>query len=113
MNWRMGAYRISDSLLTIKSMNPGQASGVWPPMSRFFLHIPNSIGLAVDEEGQEFPDLATAEAEALNGIRSVLAEELRGGVLDLRGQVEISDQAGKLVRVVRFREAVELHSDEE
>ncbi len=29
MNWRMGAYRISESPLTIKSMNPGQASGVW------------------------------------------------------------------------------------
>jgi hypothetical protein len=33
-------------------------------MSRFFLHIRNSVGLAVDEEGQEFPDLAAAEAEA-------------------------------------------------
>ncbi len=109
----MEGCRISDSRLISKSMNPGQASGVWPPMSRFFPHIRNSIGLAVDEEGQEFPDLAAAEAEALNGIRSVLAEELRGGVLDLRGQVEISDETGKLVRVVRFREALELHLDEE
>ncbi len=78
-------------------------------MPRFFLHIRNSTGLTVDEEGHEFPDLAMAEAEAINGIRSVLAEDLRSGVLDLRGQVEISDEAGKLVRIVRFREALELY----
>lgn len=77
-------------------------------MPRYFLHVHNRIGHVPDEEGRDFHDLDGAMAAALEGIRSLLAEELRKGELDLDGRIEIADSTGHIVRVVRFAEAVEL-----
>jgi hypothetical protein len=82
-------------------------------MPRYFLNIRNSSGFAEDEEGQELADLQAARAEAIAGIRSVLAEEIKRGVLDLRGQVEITDEAAALLAVVPYREALELQMEVE
>jgi hypothetical protein len=36
-----------------------------------------------------------------------------GGLLNLRGRIDIADRAGKVLAIVPFREAVELALDEE
>lgn len=52
-------------------------------MPRFYLHICNGSGFVEDEEGMNLPDLAAARKEALKGLRSLLAEELRSGTLNM------------------------------
>ncbi|HEY0044761.1 MAG TPA: Crp/Fnr family transcriptional regulator [Allosphingosinicella sp.] len=59
-------------------------------MPRFFFNIRNGSGFTQDEEGRELPGPAEARAEAIRGIRSLLAEEAEGGEIDLRGRIEVS-----------------------
>ena len=75
-------------------------------MPRFFFNIHNGNGLTEDEEGRDFPDAGAARAEALKGVRSIVAEEVKGGHLDLGGRVEILDAAGALVEDIPFRDAL-------
>lgn len=77
-------------------------------MPRYFLHVHNRIGHVPDEEGRDFDDLDAATDAAVEGIRSLLADELSRGELDLRGRIDIADASGRIVRVVRFSETVEM-----
>jgi hypothetical protein len=81
-------------------------------MPLYFLHIHNSSGSAQDDEGQELTDLAQARAKAVEGIRSLLAEEVLGGSMDFRGRIEIVGDAGQPLAVVPFRDAVAVQFDE-
>jgi len=61
-------------------------------------------GLFEDPDGLELPDLEFARAEAADAVREVVAECLKTRqALDVR-QVEICDDAGKVVTVVPFPE---------
>jgi hypothetical protein len=82
-------------------------------MPLFFMNIRNAAGFVLDDEGQELPDLDAARAEAIGGIRSVLAEEVRAGVLNLHGQIEIRDADDALLAVVPYSEALQLILDGE
>ena len=77
-------------------------------MPCFYFHIFNAKGLARDDEGRELPDLASARDEAIAGIRSILAEELRYGLIDLGGRIEVADERDRVLLEVSFAEAVEL-----
>ena len=74
-------------------------------MARFFLHLINGTGCAPDEEGVELADAQAAKARAVEGIRSILADEAKAGRLDLDGRIEIADESGDIVRSVPFEEA--------
>jgi hypothetical protein len=78
-------------------------------MPHYYLNIRNGNGLTVDEEGQELADAAEARETALVGIRSILAEELASGRMDLDGSIDVLDAASQLVMSVRFEEAVAFH----
>jgi hypothetical protein len=75
---------------------------------RFYLHLFNRLGSALDEEGVEVADLEAAEARAVDGIRSILADEAKVGRLDLDGRIEIADESGAIVRTVPFEDAFEI-----
>ena len=77
-------------------------------MPHYYFNIRNGSGLVPDEEGRDLADAAQAHAEAVKGIRSVLGEEAKQGHLDLRGRIEVNDEAGAHLFHVRFREAVVL-----
>jgi hypothetical protein len=77
-------------------------------MARFYLHVINRLGSARDEEGAELADLQEANARAVEGIRSILADEAKAGRLDLDGRIEIADESGAIVRIVAFEEAFEI-----
>lgn len=81
-------------------------------MPRYFLHLLNSIGYAADEEGRELADLDVARRKAIEGIRSIVSEEVKDGLIDLRGRIDVADQDGRVLLVVRFSEAVELVTGE-
>lgn len=81
-------------------------------MSFYRLNIWNGIGFVLDEEGRELPDLATARREAIEGIRSLISEEARDGVLDLTGRIEIADADGNILCEVGYAEAMDLRVPE-
>lgn len=77
-------------------------------MPHFHLNLFNGDGPVPDEEGRDFIDLPGARAEAISGIRSLLASELTAGCIDLGGRIEIADPQGRVLQTVRFHEALEI-----
>lgn len=82
-------------------------------MPRYHLHLYDRVGVSLDEEGLDLPDLDAARASAIDGIRSVASQDVLGGSLDLEGRIEIADAAGAILGIVPFSEAVEVHPPEE
>jgi|KBSSwiStaDraftv2_1062776.scaffolds.fasta_scaffold1012805_2 hypothetical protein len=80
-------------------------------MPHFYLHIRNGAGYDEDPEGQELADLDAARLAAIDGVRSVLSEEMRQGQVDLTGAIEIADGDGNVLLIVHFRDAVQLKLD--
>ena len=74
-------------------------------MPRYRLHVINSFGFAEDTEGQMLPDLAAARDEAVRGVRSLLADELMGGEINLAGRVNVVDDGDRVLLTVPFDEA--------
>ena len=81
-------------------------------MPLYYFNIHNGDGLTGDEEGRELPDDGAAHAEALQGIRSILAEEVRQGRLDLDGRIEVLDGAKRPLFSVTYAEALRIESPE-
>ena len=81
-------------------------------MTKFYLNIQNGIGLVIDEEGRELDSLEAARAEAVGGIRAIISEEAKTGLLDLTGRIEVMDAEGHLLSVVGYADAMELRLSE-
>jgi hypothetical protein len=81
------------------------------PHYRFNIH--NGNGLTRDEEGRELPDSEAARAEALEGIRSILAEDVLQGRLDLHGRIEVMGEREELLFVISYADALQIDPDEE
>jgi hypothetical protein len=77
-------------------------------MPRFYFHVCNGTGFVQDEEGQEFPDLEAARAEAIRSARSIMSSEVHRGILDLSSFIEIEDEQSRHVLTLGFQEAVDL-----
>jgi len=77
-------------------------------MPRFFFHVCDGTGFIEDEEGRELPDLAIARSAALKGARSIMADELQRGHLDLSSFIEIEDEAHTLLLTLAFQDAVRI-----
>lgn len=80
-------------------------------MPHFYFHVFNGTGETHDDEGVDLPDLDSARLRALSSIRSILREEIRGGLLDFGGVVRIMDDRGRLLLEVPFATAVEVKND--
>jgi hypothetical protein len=81
-------------------------------MPHFYLHVRNAVASANDEEGEDFADLAAAREKATAGARSILSEEVKGGLLDLRGAIDIADRTGKIVLTIPYTETVTVLTDD-
>lgn len=76
------------------------------PHYRFNIH--NGNGLTEDREGRTLPDAEAARAEALQGIRSILAEDVLQGHLDLHGRIDVLGEGDKALFAIPFAEAVRI-----
>lgn len=74
-------------------------------MPNYHLHLHNAHVDASDEEGHDLPDLKAARTKALAGIRDFIGHEAMTGKIDLRGQVDIADEAGEILETVHFKDA--------
>lgn len=77
-------------------------------MPRFYMHVCNGNGFVEDEEGRELPDAETARSEAIVAARDVMANDLRGGELDLSSFIEVEDENKELLFTVQFMDAVKI-----
>jgi hypothetical protein len=69
----------------------------------YFLHIVTDTERIIDPEGQAFAGLAAAREEAGQNARDLMAEELRcGRPVPWGWRVQIADQSGTVVHVIRF-----------
>jgi hypothetical protein len=75
-------------------------------MPIFYLHVCNGNGFNEDREGIEFPDAAAARDEAIRGLRSIAADDMLRGEMDLSSFVEIEDEQHQPVETVHFADAV-------
>ena len=76
-------------------------------MPRFFFHVYDDA-VTQDDEGREFGDVVAAKREAIKGARELMCEQLRKGYLALNHRVEVEDDDGNRVAVIRFREVVRI-----
>lgn len=77
-------------------------------MPRYYLHICNGTGFVEDEEGQELADPQAARNVAVEGLRDILAGELRSGNLNTASFIEVEDEEHQWVATVSFQEAVQV-----
>lgn len=81
-------------------------------MAHFYLNLHNAHVDVSDEEGVDLPDLEAARQRAIAGIRDFIGHEAFAGTIDLRGQVDVSDESGTTLASVRFAEAFTIHDDD-
>jgi CheY-like chemotaxis protein len=76
-------------------------------MQHYFLHVRNGSENIEDIEGAKFVDLASAEAEAIEGARELISQcVLAGRPMGLKRFFEIVDSAGETVAKVQFADAI-------
>jgi hypothetical protein len=78
----------------------------------FYFHLHDHEGAVPDPDARELADLEVVRAQAVKGARSIIREDVLYGRVDLRGRIDVYDDAGKLVLSLRFKDAVELVLDE-
>jgi hypothetical protein len=80
-------------------------------MALFYLHVCNGSGFVEDMEGQDHPTVEDARRAAVEGLRDILAGELRNGDLNTASFIEVEDEHHQLVATVSFEEAVRTTAD--
>jgi hypothetical protein len=57
-------------------------------------------------DGIELPDLEAAKALALREARGIMRTDLKEGVLDLRGYIDVQDEHGNVLHTLWLKQAV-------
>lgn len=78
------------------------------PVPRYHFNIRNGFGFTADDEGLELSSDKDARALAIRGARSLMSAEVMEGMLDLGGQIEVTNDLNGAVLTVRFRDAVDV-----
>lgn len=80
-------------------------------MPRFYLHVCNGSGFVEDEEGTELSGLDEARQKAIDGLRDIMATEMRRGEINMGSFIEIEGEDHRLLMTVPFLEAVRVTSE--
>lgn len=79
-------------------------------MPRFFFHVCNGGSHTPDDEGIDLAGQTAARGIAIESVRSMVAEDVRRGIIDLDGRIMIKDSAGNDILTVEFIEAFKLRT---
>ena len=74
-------------------------------MPRFFFHLYDDF-IVLDEEGSDLVDVGAARRDAIRSARSIMAEQLWHGRLNLGHRIEVEDENGEPVLTLTFADAV-------
>ena len=77
-------------------------------MPVYFFHLKDELDDVRDDQGTACESDDAARRTAIKGVRSILAEGVMAGSLDLNGHIEIRDEVGRQVALIEFEEAVEI-----
>ena len=75
-------------------------------MARYYFHVRDPSGFSRDPDGVVLSDIAAARRFATAGARSLICDDVTRGLLDLRGSIEVTDEADNIVLIVRLEETV-------
>lgn len=78
-------------------------------MPRFYFHLRNDL-VVDDDEGMELPNLAAARDHAVFNARSIAAENVHKGRLNLSHRIEIAADSGQILSTVTFADAVQVEA---
>lgn len=79
-------------------------------MSRFYLTV-CSDARAIDDEGEDLPDLEAATSRAVQGARELIAEQVLAGRPISQDQcIEIANGDGVVLHTVYFADVIQLRS---
>lgn len=75
-------------------------------MAMYYFHLRDGEHFVPDETGMDLTDMQAARVEAVRSARDILADQLRAGEA-LDGQaIEITNDAGEVLDVVKFKDAL-------
>lgn len=77
-------------------------------MTQYFFHLHQCDKVYRDDVGADVADLAAACARATAAARGLMAAEIVDGKLCLGCRIEIADEAGRVVAIVPFKDAVDV-----
>lgn len=81
-------------------------------MPRYHFNVRNGHGFTRDDEGLDLDSAMDAQVQAIRGARSLMSAEVLDGMIDLNGQIEVTDDHNDKVLTVRFRDAVHVKQGE-
>jgi len=77
-------------------------------MPLYHFNLLDDSGPLPDEEGRELPSLEAARSEGIRGARSIIADEVLEGRVDLRARIDITDGAGNILVAIPFADTIEI-----
>ena len=81
-------------------------------MPRYFFNIRSGDVLNKDPEGEEHDTLASAENEAIQSAREMMAEAIKSGRSTAKGKVfELTDVKGQVLSSIAFTDVLQLRDD--
>lgn len=75
-------------------------------MQRYFFNVHDQNGSLVDPEGTVCSDREAARRAAIHSVRSILAEDLVQGCIDMNGMLDVLDAEGEVIESIAFAECV-------
>ncbi|MBB4577442.1 MULTISPECIES: DUF6894 family protein [Rhizobium] len=77
-------------------------------VTRYFFNVISASGAVTDLEGTELASLEDARAEAILDAREQMSDAIRAGRDVSSRSIEICNEAGDIVLVLPFREAISM-----
>jgi hypothetical protein len=77
-------------------------------MARYFMQLRDGGNELLDPDGIEHSDLDALRKGVLVGVRSLLSEDVKAGVIDLRFRIDAEDHNGVVVYALSFAEALQI-----
>jgi hypothetical protein len=74
-------------------------------MSRYFIHLRDSIDELLDPDGVEYDSMDALRGAVMVAARDMLAADLRRGVIDLRFRIDAEDEDRAIVYSLPFEHA--------
>ena len=74
---------------------------------RYFFHLHDELE-TFDDEGLDLPNDDAARAVAVKIVRELICDDVRAGRIALDHRIDIANEAGAIIDVVRFRDGVQV-----
>jgi hypothetical protein len=81
-------------------------------LTRYFMHLRDSIDECLDPEGKEFDDMESLRKAVIFTVRDLMAGDIREGIIDFRFRIDAEDESGEIVYSLPFKHALSIVPEE-